>query len=110
MGESFPADVYVWKDGSPNVKFVDCNGIDINANSPTQPSIFPNPTRDVLNIETHSLNQYSIEIISLNGQMIYNTAKEGTSFQIDFSSFQKGAYFITISSKDFVITRKIMKL
>jgi hypothetical protein len=35
---------------------------------------------------------------------------EGKSHQIDLSSFQKGVYFITIRSKDFVTTRKVIKL
>jgi hypothetical protein len=35
---------------------------------------------------------------------------EGTTQQLDLSSFQSGVYFITIRSKDFVTTRKIIKL
>ena len=31
-------------------------------------------------------------------------------YQLDLSSFRKGVYFITIRSKDFVTTRKIVKL
>ncbi len=42
--------------------------------------------------------------------MIHRTEMEGTSHQIDLSTFQKGVYFITIRSKDFATTRKIIKL
>jgi len=73
-------------------------------------SIFPNPTNDLLTIETYNSDHYSIEITSMNGQVIYSTEMEGTSHQIDLSSFQKGVYFITIRSKDFVKTEKIIKL
>jgi len=73
-------------------------------------SIFPNPANDRLSIGTDNPDHYSINIIPLNGQLIYSSTMEGTTHQIDLSSFQKGIYFITIRSKDFVITRKIIKL
>jgi len=63
-----------------------------------------------LTIESVKPNHHSIEITSLNGQQILSGEMEGTSHQIDLSSFQKGIYFITIRSKDFVTTRKIVKL
>ena len=73
-------------------------------------SIFPNPTNGSLTIETNQPDHHSIEIISLSGQVIYRTEMEGRSKQIDLSPFSKGIYFITIRSKDFVTTSKIIKL
>lgn len=72
--------------------------------------IFPNPTHDLLTIETDIPDHYSIMITSLNGQLISNTKLEGSGHNIDLSSFQKGVYFITISSKDSVTTEKRIKL
>lgn len=72
--------------------------------------IYPNPANELLSIETDLSDHRSIEITSLNGQMIYSTKMEGTAHQVDLSSFRKGAYFITIRSKDHVTTRKIIKL
>ena len=72
--------------------------------------LFPNPTTTTLMIKTHNSGQYSIEISSLNGQLILSKEMEGTNHQLDLSSLQKGIYFITIRSKDFVTTRKIIKL
>lgn len=71
--------------------------------------IFPNPSFDMLSIETGLADRYKIEITSLNGQEIYSGNMEGTTHQIDLSSFQKGVYFITISSKNLVVTSKIIK-
>jgi hypothetical protein len=73
-------------------------------------SIFPNPANDLLTLETGSFNQYSIEIATLSGQLIYRTIMEGTTHQLDLSSFQMGIYIMTIRSEDFVRAEKIVKL
>ncbi|MEN8156655.1 MAG: T9SS type A sorting domain-containing protein [Bacteroidota bacterium] len=73
-------------------------------------SICPNPAKDLIIIETNRVGQYSIEINSINGQLIRSVEWNGTSYQLDLSSFRKGAYLITLRSEDFVTTRKIIKL
>ncbi|RKZ61616.1 MAG: hypothetical protein DRQ44_11645 [Gammaproteobacteria bacterium] len=107
-----PLDVAIDTTGSPNVEFYDCSGTGIGINKKTIPDlqVFPNPTQNYLTIETNHSDHYLIEITTLNGQSILTGKMEGTSHQIDLSSFQKGIYFITISSIDFVATRKIIKL
>ncbi len=72
--------------------------------------LYPNPTNTLLTIETKYSDHYSIEITSLNGQEIYTAEMQGSSRQIDLSSYQKGVYFITIKSEDFVSTRKFIRL
>ncbi len=79
------------------------------ANTVNSIKIYPNPARNLIIIETNKAGQYSIEITSLNGQQILMADMEGTTHQIDLSSFQKGVYFITIRSDDFVTTKKIIK-
>jgi hypothetical protein len=71
--------------------------------------IYPNPANDLLTVETSQPGQQFIEITSLNGQLLYTDRLEGPIHQIDFSSFQKGLYFITIRSRDYVRTEKIIK-
>lgn len=72
--------------------------------------IYPNPTNSQLTIETDQPDHYSINITTLNGQQVFSGEMEGSSRQLDLSSFQKGVYFITIRSNGFVTTRKIVKL
>jgi len=76
--------------------------------SPLQ--IYPNPTRGPVSIQTNREGSHDLVITSMNGQMIHKSDFMGSSDQIDLSSFPKGVYFITIRSKDFVSTRKIIKL
>ncbi len=73
-------------------------------------SLYPNPLSDVLHIESHYSGEHSVEIFSLNGKLLFKQLMEGTTHQLDLSSFQKGVYFITFRSEDLVINRKIIKL
>jgi len=107
--------VYINANSSPNICFeTDCNGTcnvtDIINSTSSNLSIYPNPTNSILTIESERPDHYSIDISSLNGQVIFSSKMEGTALQIDLSSFQKGIYFITIWSKEYVNTRKIIKL
>ncbi len=110
-----PEGVEIDTTDSPNVCFeTDCNGTcsttGINSNSPTGLSIYPNPTNNMLTIETNRSAQHTVEITSLNGQLLYSDIMDSPTHQIDLSSFQKGLYFITVRSRDFVRTEKIIKL
>jgi predicted enzyme related to lactoylglutathione lyase len=73
-------------------------------------NVYPSPFKDLLNVETNTLGYYIIEFTSLNGKLVLNTMIEGSTKQLDLSSFPKGVYFITIRSRDQVWTEKIIKL
>jgi hypothetical protein len=85
-------------------------GTNVDIASTEKLNIYPNPTHSFLTIEIENSTHYNIEFTSLSGQLILSKDMEGTTHQLDLSSFQKGVYFITIRSKDFVTTRKIIKL
>jgi hypothetical protein len=105
-----PVGVEVDTTGSPNVEFKDCSSTGNDIYSLSELSIYPNPTNGPLTIESLRSGHHSIELNSLNGQLLLIEEREGTSLQLDLSTFQKGIYFITVRSKDFVTTRKIIKL
>lgn len=73
-------------------------------------TIYPNPADKLINIHANEFGYYSIVIVSLKGQIIHSCDFTGSSCQLDLSSFQKGVYCITIRSKNFVTTEKIIKL
>ena len=72
--------------------------------------IYPNPTSNVLNIETGIPDICNIKITSINGQLLLNKVMVGPDYELDLSHFKSGIYFITVRSKDFMATRKIVKL
>jgi hypothetical protein len=72
--------------------------------------IYPNPATDFLTIETGTSELCNIKIRSLNGQLIFNKEMEGPLNHIALSSFDKGLYFITIKTKNFLTTSKLIKL
>ena len=102
--------VKVFSVGSPNVHpTTDCTtGIEpslamLNVN------INPNPSINIITIETGIPDIYNIDITSINGELLLNKLMIGTETQLDLSSYKSGIYFIAIRSKDVVITRKIVK-
>jgi len=110
--ESFnPEDLFsVITSESPNVYFTTECAVGFDEQCLSDLSIYPNPTNRTLTIETDQPDLYSIEITSLNGQQILIGEMEGTTHQLDLSSFHKGVYLITIRSEDFVTKRKVIKL
>ncbi|MEI6820761.1 MAG: T9SS type A sorting domain-containing protein [Bacteroidota bacterium] len=71
-------------------------------------SIYPNPTKDNLTIETNSNTQQRIEIINLIGQTIYTNIinKKAT---INTSAFANGLYILKLSSDKETVVRKFIK-
>jgi hypothetical protein len=72
--------------------------------------IYPNPANDLITIETKISGPYSIELNSVNGQLIYRARILEPVHHINVSSFQKGMYMITIRSEDYTRIEKIIKL
>ncbi|NRD23053.1 T9SS type A sorting domain-containing protein [Winogradskyella litoriviva] len=71
--------------------------------------VFPNPTKDVLNIENLPINS-KLSITNMLGvtiKSIDNTLRKAT---IDLSGLEKGIYFLTSSDGKSVFTKKIIKI
>ncbi len=71
--------------------------------------LYPNPARNLITIQTQESGSYSIEISSLNGQIIHKSEFTGASYQADLSSLENGVYFLKIQSETQLSTRKIVK-
>jgi hypothetical protein len=68
--------------------------------------IYPNPTKDELNISTSRVNQVVITMYTLSGQIVLTGINEKT---IDISHLENGIYFINLSIDGLTYTRKVIK-
>lgn len=68
--------------------------------------IYPNPTNDIINIES-STNK-SIEIFDINGRLIIS--KENSNNSISLGSYPPGIYCIKIKTESGIVINKIIKL
>lgn len=103
----FAVDIYGLISEPDSVTIIEATGIDASENSVIR--IYPNPTNTYISVETGNIGHCTIELNSINGQLLYSGRMEGTTHQINLSCFRKGIYFITIKSADFVTTRKVIK-
>ncbi len=87
-----------------------CSWTNIHDHIMTGLSIYPNPTEEILTIETNRSELYTIDLTTLSGQLLYSNKMEGPTIKINLSSLQNGLYFITIRSRDYVRTEKIIKM
>jgi len=108
--ENVPLSVMLDPDNWVLNKASDITGTENNRAYEAKISVYPNPTHSFITIETITSDMFCIEITSLNGKLLFYGDMEGPTLQIDLSSFQKGVYFITIKSKNFITTKKIIKL
>ncbi|MEN8121836.1 MAG: T9SS type A sorting domain-containing protein [Bacteroidota bacterium] len=65
--------------------------------------VFPNPVKDILNIQIQSKQNLEIrwELINQSGRVIKtsNSFNNSNNYQINFSSFENGVYFIRTFNK-----------
>lgn len=70
-------------------------------------NIYPNPARDMLNIELPDDVQL-VTIMNPVGQMVYSNHLKSGKTTIDLNGFMSGVYFIQISTENGKITKRIV--
>jgi len=66
---------------------------------------YPNPVVDILIIETEKLD-LPYRLVDINGKMLENGTINSSSFELDFTSFPSGIYFLWVEENQ---THKIIK-
>jgi len=77
-----------------------------NANSLLK--LYPNPTSSVLNIENVKLGSV-VQVISLNGSMVYNNLVNKNFCTVDLSSMNNGVYIVRLVEKEGVSVFRVLK-
>ncbi|MFZ4741167.1 MAG: C25 family cysteine peptidase, partial [Bacteroidales bacterium] len=88
---------------------------ELSTENSAQLSISPNPANDKINVSYKLLTNtdVSIKIFSINGQMVYSNDNEykvagNYSIGLDASLLSRGVYFISLKTKNQVITQKLI--
>ena len=72
-------------------------------------NIYPNPARDVLNINTEKAIE-SVQIVSISGQLMRTVQGDSTFEEVNISDLQAGMYYILIKADGELITQKFVKM
>jgi hypothetical protein len=70
-------------------------------------SVYPNPARDILNIQSQS--SAHINLYSFSGQEIMSKSFAGGTIPVDLSSLENGVYFVLIQDSQHTQTYRIVK-
>jgi hypothetical protein len=71
--------------------------------------IYPNPFDDELLIQTSGNREYSVELITITGNTIYQSKTEGNFHRINLRELSSGIYFVRMKSDNIVSVRKVIK-
>jgi len=72
-------------------------------------NIYPNPARDLLNIELETDDAARIEMYNLNGQLMKAFRSDyGSKVQMDISNLAKGLYFLRATQNNEIYSQKLI--
>jgi uncharacterized Ntn-hydrolase superfamily protein len=71
--------------------------------------VYPNPTKDVIDIVLPELVDSKATIYNLKGRVISELSFNNQNYQIDLSRLKSGLYFVEISSEYGITTKRIIK-
>lgn len=101
----FAADDIIGKLTEPEViHFGTTLGLD---NRQAQINIFPNPTKDFVNVEGN--NMCKVEVVNVFGQVVFSNEVETDHLQFDLSEYPVGLYMMRVVTNKGIITNQIIK-
>jgi len=69
-------------------------------------AIYPNPTKDKLNVVSSRFGNVLVTLYSISGQIVINETNKKV---IDLSNLQDGVYFMHVSVAELTFIRKVIK-
>jgi len=79
-----------------------------NLNNADLINVFPNPTSEVINVESEEMSIQSIRIFNTFGQLMYESINRSYKETITINSFSPGIYFVDADMGEFVSRKKFM--
>jgi len=72
-------------------------------------SIFPNPVKTIINLETNLNEKLTLKLFDVSGKVILNTSSDKKNTSIDVSELSSGIYFLKVNTEQKSGTYKIIK-
>jgi hypothetical protein len=73
-------------------------------------SLFPNPIKNILNIDKGINKEINIQIMDVNGRQLFSSNLEKQQTEIDMAAYQQGVYFVILrNQQQQVVIKKIIK-
>ena len=72
-------------------------------------NIYPNPTTSDVTLDLSGLNARTVELFSMNGQLLNTVVPTDETMTMSLSQYANGIYFVRIHSDKGVTTQKIVK-
>ena len=102
--------------GSQNFSYIITGGIpstlSVDDNLISNIRIWPNPTRDIVNISLPSISKaFTVNIYDIQGRMVYSElvpSSKGDNYSIRTTQFSKGLYVMNISSGNQVANKTLI--
>ncbi|WP_179320645.1 T9SS type A sorting domain-containing protein [Winogradskyella helgolandensis] len=72
-------------------------------------SIYPNPTKNWLNIKTATLTDAKLSIYDFNGRLVFEQSINGNINALNIEALQNGTYILKIKQNDAVVSKRFIK-
>ncbi|MCX6307008.1 MAG: T9SS type A sorting domain-containing protein [Bacteroidetes bacterium] len=82
-------------------------GVGVGENSAATVSVFPNPAKDVLNIQG-SVNISEVTVTNMVGQIVISQKADNTNVTINTSDLKSGVYNLRLKMADGLVNKKIV--
>jgi hypothetical protein len=106
-----PSTGYIVGDNGVILKTTNGGGVGLDDNNPTsQLNIFPNPFAQTLYVEYLNKEEAFIDILSIDGKVIYSIPIWALNNAIDMHSFENGLYIVRIRTKNDTYSTKMIKV
>ena len=73
-------------------------------------NVFPNPFKNIINIELEHATKALINIYSTSGSLIYSNVPDSRFLKIDMSNFSQGMYIVKVIQDKRVYNEKVLSI
>ena len=87
--------------------YIYVGGVGFNELSSGTISVYPNPVKDVLNVQS-SLTIQEVQVYNIVGQMVLSQAANGNKLTLNTSGLTSGVYNLKVKVQDGYINKKIV--